>query len=88
MVQGSNGEYPFLTTEERIDVVRRVREALPTTKLVMAGSGCECKMLLYACVIHQPYYVMCYAVGHFDGFKSTYPLRGKYHCKSIQSYSD
>ncbi|XP_060767434.1 4-hydroxy-2-oxoglutarate aldolase, mitochondrial [Neoarius graeffei] len=41
VVQGSNGEYPYLTTEERIDVVRRVREALPTSKLVMAGSGCE-----------------------------------------------
>ncbi|XP_053472461.1 4-hydroxy-2-oxoglutarate aldolase, mitochondrial [Ictalurus furcatus] len=41
VVQGSNGEYPYLTTEERIDVVRRVREALPPSKLVMAGSGCE-----------------------------------------------
>ncbi|KAK3509981.1 hypothetical protein QTP70_024324 [Hemibagrus guttatus] len=41
VVQGSNGEYPYLTAEERVDVVRRVREALPSSKLVMAGSGCE-----------------------------------------------
>ncbi|TSY13803.1 4-hydroxy-2-oxoglutarate aldolase, mitochondrial [Bagarius yarrelli] len=41
VVQGSNGEYPYLTTEERVDVVRRVKEALPTSKLLMAGSGCE-----------------------------------------------
>nr|XP_024001128.1 4-hydroxy-2-oxoglutarate aldolase, mitochondrial [Salvelinus alpinus] len=41
VVQGSNGEYPYLTDEERVEVVRRVRLALPTDKLVMAGSGCE-----------------------------------------------
>ncbi|KAF5894941.1 4-hydroxy-2-oxoglutarate aldolase, mitochondrial, partial [Clarias magur] len=41
VVQGSNGEYPYLTMEERIDVVRRVRGTLPTSKLLMAGSGCE-----------------------------------------------
>lgn len=51
-MQGSNGEYPYLTIEERIDVVRRVREALPTSMLVMAGSGCEGKMLLDVCVGH------------------------------------
>lgn len=45
VVQGSNGEYPYLTDEERVEVVRRVRLALPTDKLVMAGSGCECKAL-------------------------------------------
>ncbi|KAM9857502.1 4-hydroxy-2-oxoglutarate aldolase, mitochondrial [Aulostomus maculatus] len=41
VVQGSNGEYPYLTEEERVDVVRAVRRSLPTDKLVMAGSGCE-----------------------------------------------
>ncbi|XP_072527771.1 4-hydroxy-2-oxoglutarate aldolase, mitochondrial [Salminus brasiliensis] len=41
VVQGSNGEYPYLTTEERIKVVRSVRQALPQATLVMAGSGCE-----------------------------------------------
>ncbi|XP_036401408.1 4-hydroxy-2-oxoglutarate aldolase, mitochondrial [Megalops cyprinoides] len=44
VVQGSNGEYPYLTAEERVEVVRRVREALPREKLVMAGSGCESTM--------------------------------------------
>ncbi|XP_053197091.1 4-hydroxy-2-oxoglutarate aldolase, mitochondrial [Scomber japonicus] len=41
VVQGSNGEYPYLTEEERVEVVRRVRRSLPAQKLVMAGSGCE-----------------------------------------------
>ncbi|KAL1005681.1 hypothetical protein UPYG_G00062230 [Umbra pygmaea] len=41
VVQGSNGEYPYLTDEERVEVVRRVRLALPTHQLVLAGSGCE-----------------------------------------------
>jgi len=41
VVQGSNGEYPFLTEDERVEVVRTVRRSLPAEKLVMAGSGCE-----------------------------------------------
>ncbi|XP_051977313.1 4-hydroxy-2-oxoglutarate aldolase, mitochondrial [Xyrauchen texanus] len=41
VVQGSNGEYPYLTPEERVEVVKRVRQALPKDKMVMAGSGCE-----------------------------------------------
>ncbi|KAL6111154.1 hoga1 [Pungitius sinensis] len=41
VVQGSNGEYPYLTEEERVEVVETVRRSLPTDKLLMAGSGCE-----------------------------------------------
>ncbi|XP_061840278.1 4-hydroxy-2-oxoglutarate aldolase, mitochondrial [Nerophis lumbriciformis] len=41
VVQGSNGEYPYLTEEERVEVVRRVRRSLPADKLLLAGSGCE-----------------------------------------------
>ncbi|OCT71714.1 hypothetical protein XELAEV_18034692mg [Xenopus laevis] len=41
VVQGSNGEYAYLTREERLEVVRRVRQAVPKEKLIMAGSGCE-----------------------------------------------
>nr|XP_020508584.1 4-hydroxy-2-oxoglutarate aldolase, mitochondrial [Labrus bergylta] len=41
VVQGSNGEYPYLTEEERVEVVRAVRRSLPAGKLLMAGSGCE-----------------------------------------------
>lgn len=43
VVQGSNGEYPYLTEEERVEVVRTVRRSLPAEKLLMAGSGCECR---------------------------------------------
>ncbi|XP_042229065.1 4-hydroxy-2-oxoglutarate aldolase, mitochondrial-like isoform X1 [Homarus americanus] len=43
VVEGSNGEYVYLTSEERVDLVKRVREFLPhdSGKLVLAGSGCE-----------------------------------------------
>uniref|UniRef100_V9L2D9 4-hydroxy-2-oxoglutarate aldolase, mitochondrial n=1 Tax=Callorhinchus milii TaxID=7868 RepID=V9L2D9_CALMI len=41
VVQGSNGEYPFLTETERVEVVNRVRQVVPADKLVVAGSGCE-----------------------------------------------
>lgn len=43
VVQGSNGEYPFLLEEERVEVVKAVRRSLPADKLLMAGSGCECR---------------------------------------------
>uniref|UniRef100_A0A1A8FL46 4-hydroxy-2-oxoglutarate aldolase, mitochondrial n=1 Tax=Nothobranchius korthausae TaxID=1143690 RepID=A0A1A8FL46_9TELE len=41
VVQGSNGEYPYLTEEERVEVVTMVRRSLPKEKLLIAGSGCE-----------------------------------------------
>ncbi|XP_025773576.1 4-hydroxy-2-oxoglutarate aldolase, mitochondrial [Puma concolor] len=41
VVQGSNGEFPFLTSIERLEVVSRVRQAMPKDKLLLAGSGCE-----------------------------------------------
>ncbi len=40
VVGGSNGEFPLLTIEERVEVVRRVRQAAPD-RLVIAGSGME-----------------------------------------------
>ncbi|XP_012294946.2 4-hydroxy-2-oxoglutarate aldolase, mitochondrial isoform X1 [Aotus nancymaae] len=41
VVQGSNGEFPFLTSSERLQVVSRVRQAMPKNRLLLAGSGCE-----------------------------------------------
>ncbi|XP_037092195.1 4-hydroxy-2-oxoglutarate aldolase, mitochondrial-like [Pollicipes pollicipes] len=41
LVQGSNGEYVYLSPEERVEMVRRVRRAVPADRLVLAGSGCE-----------------------------------------------
>ncbi|XP_069756400.1 4-hydroxy-2-oxoglutarate aldolase, mitochondrial [Narcine bancroftii] len=41
VVQGSNGEFVYLTGDERVEVVRKVRQALPQEMLLVAGSGCE-----------------------------------------------
>lgn len=41
MVQGSNGEFVYLTDEERVEMVRHVRQLAPSDKLVIAGAGCE-----------------------------------------------
>ncbi|KAB1271519.1 4-hydroxy-2-oxoglutarate aldolase; mitochondrial [Camelus dromedarius] len=46
VVQGSNGEFPFLTSSERLEVVSRVRQAMPKDKLLLAGSGCECEAIM------------------------------------------
>lgn len=40
-MQGSNGEYVYLSTKERIDMVEFVKNEIPKDKLVIAGSGCE-----------------------------------------------
>jgi len=40
LVEGSNGEYCYLSKEERVDLVRAVK-CLNSDKLLLAGSGCE-----------------------------------------------
>ena len=41
VVLGSNGEYPFMEREEKLQVVKFVRDYVKD-KPVIAGSGCEC----------------------------------------------
>lgn len=41
VVLGSNGESTFLTVDERVEIVRRVRQLTARDKLVIAGAGCE-----------------------------------------------
>ncbi|XP_069679289.1 4-hydroxy-2-oxoglutarate aldolase, mitochondrial-like [Periplaneta americana] len=41
VVQGSNGEYPLLTTQERVEMVKQVRSLISPSKLLIAGSACE-----------------------------------------------
>lgn len=41
VVLGSNGEFALLSEQEKIDMVRFVRECLPKEKKVIAGTGCE-----------------------------------------------
>jgi 4-hydroxy-2-oxoglutarate aldolase len=41
VVGGSNGEFPLLTVEERIEVVRQVRREASPDRPVIAGSGME-----------------------------------------------
>eukprot|EP00111_Clytia_hemisphaerica_P016797 TCONS_00049812-protein len=41
VVQGSNGEYVSLSTEEKIDMVQFVAENVESNKTILVGSGCE-----------------------------------------------
>ena len=41
IVGGSNGEFVFLTVEERVDVVRAARQWIPRDRLLIAGAGME-----------------------------------------------
>ena len=41
VVGGSNGEFVFLTLDERVEVVRQARQTVPRDRLVIAGSGME-----------------------------------------------
>lgn len=51
VVQGSNGEYPYLEKEERLQIVKFVKDFIKASnKPLIAGSGCECKTFLYRCV--------------------------------------
>uniref|UniRef100_A0A0B6ZJZ1 Uncharacterized protein n=1 Tax=Arion vulgaris TaxID=1028688 RepID=A0A0B6ZJZ1_9EUPU len=44
VVQGSNGECCFLNLEERVKMVKEVKRLAGPNKLIIAGSGCECKV--------------------------------------------
>ncbi|XP_023707875.1 4-hydroxy-2-oxoglutarate aldolase, mitochondrial-like isoform X1 [Cryptotermes secundus] len=41
VVQGSNGEYPLMTSQERVEMVSRVRQLIAPDRLLIAGSSCE-----------------------------------------------
>jgi len=41
LVHGSNGEFCYLNTQERVEVINAVKESAGPGKLVLAGSGCE-----------------------------------------------
>jgi len=46
VVLGSNGEFTYLSVDERVEIVKRVRQmtdAASRHQLVIAGAGCECK---------------------------------------------
>lgn len=43
VVAGSNGEAPYLRPEERVEVVRQVRQNVDKSKSVIGGATHECK---------------------------------------------
>lgn len=47
VVQGSTGEFPYLSKEERVNLVRFVRKIASKEKLIIGGSGCECKYAVF-----------------------------------------
>ena len=41
VVQGSNGEFAYLDPDERIELVKKVKEYAAKEKLIIAGAACE-----------------------------------------------
>jgi 4-hydroxy-2-oxoglutarate aldolase len=41
IVLGSNGEWVYLNEQEKVDVLRTARQAIPREKLMIAGTACE-----------------------------------------------
>lgn len=41
VVLGTNGEFAYLNEQEKLDVLRTARQAMPRDKLLIAGTGCE-----------------------------------------------
>ncbi|MCK4765530.1 MAG: dihydrodipicolinate synthase family protein [Candidatus Aminicenantes bacterium] len=41
VVLGSNGEFVLLSKDEKLQVLRTAREAIPMNKLLIAGTGCQ-----------------------------------------------
>lgn len=41
VVEGSNGEYVYMTDRERVNLVATVKKMIPNDKLLIGGSGCE-----------------------------------------------
>ena len=52
MVLGSNGESVYLSIEERVEFVRRATEMAGKDKLVIAGAGCECKLISFSIILN------------------------------------
>lgn len=40
-MQGSNGEFAYMDPDERVELVKKVREFAPKEKLIIAGAACE-----------------------------------------------
>lgn len=45
VVQGSTGEVANMSADERVEIVKRLRQFVPKSsgKLLIAGCGCECR---------------------------------------------
>ncbi len=41
VVLGTNGEFVYLSEQEKLEVLRTAREAIPPDRLLLAGTGCE-----------------------------------------------
>ena len=48
-MQGSNGEVAYMDPDERIELVKKVKEFALKEKLIIAGAACESTCLLSVC---------------------------------------
>ena len=54
-MEGSNGEYVYLSDEERIELVKKCCSLVPKdgSKIILGGSGCECKPIQYIFMFYR-----------------------------------
>ena len=45
IIGGSNGEPVYLNWDERVEMVKKAKQFSSPDKLLIAGSGCECKYI-------------------------------------------
>lgn len=51
---GSNGEFPYLEKEERLEIVKFVKQIVKESgKPLIAGSGCECNLNYNTAIKHH-----------------------------------
>lgn len=46
-VGGSNGEGPYLKSEEKLEMVSKIRSMIGKDRLLIAGTTCECKTNIF-----------------------------------------
>lgn len=83
VIGGSNGEFAYLSVEERIEVVKAVKEWLPQDRVLIAGAGMESTQATIALTINMAeagaHAVLVVTPHYFTGKMTAEALENHYH---------